>query len=112
MYTHQLQLFDIVGLIAVFSVPGIYLYLRHETRLTLRQVATQLIFGLFLTFCSLAFYGSRGGLPSADVYGWPKEYILVREGVRGYNSFYFLVDIVFYASFIAGLSAAYRLIRK
>lgn len=69
-----------------------------------------LCWALGLTLCSLILMGSRGGGPPARIYGWPKEFFLVRGWlspgltllqrevtVQLFFS-HFLVDLVFFWS--------------
>lgn len=93
-----LPTFDIALMCILLLLPGAYLLVRHGIGLKRREIAYSVALGMLANIVSLLFYDTRGGLPGATVYGWPKEYILVREAFWHYNLFYLAIDIVFYTA--------------
>jgi hypothetical protein len=63
------------------------------------------LLALICTLLSLVIHGTRGGLPGADVYGWPKEFLLAREGDSTFNGLYFFIDLCFYFVLAAGVGS-------
>ena len=89
MYVSQVPIFELAVLVGLFMLPAVFWCVRYKECLNRKEIIAYILFALLLTAASLFLYGSRGGLPPATVYGWPKEFIITREGeVWHFYSFY------------------------
>ncbi len=96
MHFSTLPILEVVGVVFIFFLTSLYPYLKNKRFPEKREILICAGFAVILSGLSLFVLGSRGGLPPAKIYGWPKEIILTRDGDFYFHSFYFLVDIFFY----------------
>ncbi len=110
MFLPTLPITDIALILAPFVAAIILAYQRSGYCPDRRRLAAYSIGSLVLTFLSMLAVGSRGGLPPADIYGWPKEFLLIRDGERVHGVGYFLIDIGFYLTCIAAIDSVRRML--
>ena len=92
-------------LLIMFVLPIVYSLIFAAKTVRPVRWGASIVAGLVLAIVSLAVHGSRGGLPPADVYGWPKEYVSIRDGGIRFQVSYFFVDLLFYTIFAASIDA-------
>lgn len=97
-----------IALILIVLCAGIfYAYGKAGLLPTRKAILGYVVVSIALTLLSLTIVGSRGGLPPASVYGWPKEFLSVRNETWAYRAFYLCIDVLFYLVVAASAHAAW-----